>query len=629
MASITDRVSDLLAATPPFDALTDDDRAALLAKMTLELYAPGEIILNQGEDVHRALYVVESGLVRLTDIEADRLVDMRGPGATFGSYGLIQGGALPFEAQAAEHTACALIASEAFAQLRERDERFRGFFDEDLKRYVRGLDGETDAQGAFLLFDTTLGSVLHGDAASVEAGATVREAARAMAEAEQDSVVIVQEGAPVGIVTEGDFVEKVVVGDADPTGPVMALVERPPIALRADARLFDAVRTMMAHRIRRVVVTGVESGGVGLLSAEDIAHIRGLDPVATTERLERTSSVAELAEIRNKSNRRLGRLSGQGVQSEDLLAVVAEVDDQLKHRLLALVERDLRDEWGESRPQDVVDGPWAWLLFGAAGRRESGINGAQTNGLVYADPEPGAEDRAAAYYGELAERVSAALTRCGYAPSGLSASQPAFRQPLAAWHEAFATWIEATDADATGRASQCFDLRVLYGDETLGDVLLAALRERLPAERLVRVLARDGVRTAPPISLLGRFDLDEGPDGRESLDLREKGLAPAARLARALAIDTAYLRSATTFDRLRHVAESDHAGADTARALLPAFATIADLHLREQMAQAERGETPTDRLDPGRLHKSQQNLLKESFQTLGDAQKRLRKLYDL
>ena len=624
--SIASQVADLLASTAPFDSLSDAERASLTEKMTLEIYAPGEVVLEQGEDIHRALYFVAEGLVRLTDAEEDRLVDMRGSGSTFGSYGLMQGGALPFEARAVEQTTCALIAADAFKRLRSENDAFASYFEEDMKRYVRGLDTETDAQGAFLLFDTTLGSVVREGTVAVTPETTVRDAVRQMCAAERDAVVIVQAGAPVGIITEGDVAEKVVAGTADADGPVMALVERPPIALRTEARLFDAVRTMMAHRVRRVVVTGADGKLAGLLSSEDIAHVRGLDPVATTERMERSPTVADLAAIRAESTRRLGRLAGQGVQSEDLLSVTTEVDDQLKERLFHLVEEELRSEWKETRPNDVVDGAWAWLAFGPAGRLESALNVGQDNGLVYDDASG---EHAPAYYEELATRIVAALERCGFQPpdEGVTARAEAFRQPLAAWRAAYAHWASAQDADATSRAALCFDLRVLHGDDALGDALIETIREHLPNERLVRVLASGGTNTSLPLSTFNRFETDEGPDGREGIDLRRRVLQPIVQMARAMAVDTDFFRSANTFDRLRHVAESDHKASGVAQSLLPALATLVDLHLREQMAVAERGGTPTDRLDPGRLHQSQQNLLKETLKTIGKAQKDLGKLY--
>ena len=625
--SFATQISELLAQTEPFDSLSDEDRLVLRQKITLEIYAPGEVILNQGDDIHRALYVVVEGLVRLSEAGTGRTVDMVGAGSQFGSYGLLQGGALPYEAQAVEESSCALIAAESFQRLLDSNEVFRAYFEAETKRYVRTLNEDIDASGAFLLFDTTLGSVLRAEAPTVAADATAREAAQTMSTSDADAVVVVQDGVPVGLVTEGDLVERILAAGASPDGPVMALVERPPVALRTDERLYDAMRTMMRERIRRIVVVDAEGGALrGLLTAEDMSHFRGLDPVATTERLERARSVPELARLRADSNRRLYRLYHQGVHSEDLLDLVTEIDDQLKRRVLATVERTLREDLGD----DAYDGPWAWLTFGAAGRRESVLRAWQDNGLVYADPDPADAERAAAYYEQFATRVVDALRECGYSDpeNGIDASHEAFRQPLSAWQAAFDTWASGADAEASARAALCFDLRALAGDVELGDALRQAIAAHLPNDRLTRIFAREGTRIDIPLSTFGRIEVEE-VDGVTGVNLRTRAIQPVVRLARALAVDIGALDSSNTFDRLRAVGASDHPLAAQAKGLVPSFTTLVDVHLREQMQAAERGEQPTDLVDPDAMHRSQQNLLKETLKGVQSARAAIAKHYKL
>ena len=627
MASLSAQIADLLAETEPFDVLSDEERQSLLQKMTLELYAPGELILQQGDDIHRALYIVTEGLVRLQEAESGRTVDMAGAGSQFGSYGLLQGGALPYEARAVQQTSCALIAAESFKRLLSDNETFRAYFEADIQRYVRMLDEDIDASGAFLLFDTTLGDVLRADPPTVSVDATILDTAQVMAAQEADAVVLVQDGLPMGVVTEGDLVERVMATGADTAGSIMSLVERPPVALRTDERLFDAMRTMMRERIRRVVVVDAEDGRLrGLLTAEDMSHYRGLDPVATTERLERAQSIEELAGLRADSSRRLYRLYHQGVHSEDLMELVTEVDDQLKRQVLRIVQAELADEMGDA----VYDGRWAWLTFGASGRRESVLRAWQDNGLVYADPDPADADRAAAYYEQLATRAVRALQTCGFGDpeNGIDASAEAFRQPLSAWQAAFDTWASGTDAESTARAALCFDLRTLAGDHELGDAICQTIGARLPNERLAKILAREGTRIDVPLSTFGRVEVEE-VDGRTGLNLRTRAVQPIVRLARAMAVDAGYLESANTFDRLREVAQSDHPLAAQAKSLVPPFTTLVDVHLRSQMLAAERGESPSDLVDPDAMHKSQQNLLKETLKSLQSTQTTIRKHYSL
>ena len=616
-------VAALFDRTEPFRSLTAAERASLLQQMTIEFYAAGEVVLQQGEDVHRALYVVTDGLVRLSDAEMGRTIDMCGEGAHFGAYGLVQGGALPYEARAVEgQTACALVSADTFQTLIGSNEAFRTHFEEDIKRFVRQGGNDLDAAGAYLLFDTALGTVLRAQAPTVDAAATVREAAQAMAASDADAIVVVQDGVPVGVVTEGDVVERVVAAGTPTDAAVMSLVDRPPIALRSDERLFDAIRTMMRYRVRRLVVVDAETGALrGLLTSDDVSHYRGLDPVATTERLERAHSVAELAALRADSNRRLHRLHHQGVDAEDLLDIVTEVDDQLKQQVFRLVEAELRAEAeaaGEALPPADA---WAWLTFGPAGRRESVLRAFQDNGIVYADPAPAEAEAHAAYYARLGERAVDALRTCGYADSenGLSAAVPAFRQPLASWTAAYARWTTAVDPDASARAGLAFDLRAIYGDEGFAETLKAGIRAHLPARPLAAILAREGTRLAIPLSTFNRFEIDTA-DGVSGVDVRTRAIAPVVRMARALALDAGFLDSANTFERLRTVGAGPHPLAETARLLLPALTTLVDLHLRSQMLAAEIGRPLSDLVDPEQYNRSQQNLFREALQTVRRAQ---------
>ncbi|HEX8298076.1 MAG TPA: DUF294 nucleotidyltransferase-like domain-containing protein [Rubricoccaceae bacterium] len=627
-------VAALFDRTEPFRSLPAAERAALMQKMTVEFYAPGEVVLQQGEDIHRALYVVTEGVVRLSDAETGRTIDMCGAGASFGAYGLLQGGALPYEARAVEEgTACALVAAETFNAIRASNEAFQSYFDAEVKRFVRLGADDVDAAGAFLLFDTELGRVLRDQTASVEATATAREAAQAMAASDADAVVVLQGGAAIGVVTEGDLVERIVAAGLGAETPVMALVDRPPIALRSDERLFDAIRTMMRYRVRRLVIVDAQTGALrGLLTSDDVSHFRGLDPVATTERLERVDSVAELAALRQDSNRRLYRLHYQGVDAEDLLDIVTEVDDQLKHRLISLVETELRAEAtaaGETLPP--LDA-WAWLTFGPAGRRESVLRAFQDNGIVYADPDPADADAVASYYERLGTRVVEGLRTCGYASSenGLSAAIPAFRQPLSAWKTAYARWTTAADPDASAAAGLAFDLRAIYGDDVLAEALRETVREHLPSRPLTAVLAREAARTPVPLGSFNRFEIDEidvAGTRIAGVDVRMRAVAPTVRMARALALDAGFLGSANTFERLRAVGASPHPLAETARALLPALTTLVDLHLRHQMMAAEIGAPLTDLVDPEHSNRSQQNLLREALQTVRKAQEAVREYF--
>ncbi|MEM8560224.1 MAG: DUF294 nucleotidyltransferase-like domain-containing protein, partial [Bacteroidota bacterium] len=619
--SITERIEALLAATDPFNLLTEAQRTETVAFVSTRMFKEGDLILEQGIDTHKALYIVESGLVRLLDAQQQRLIEMCGEGTHFGSYGLVEGGVLPYEARAVEPTVCALIDAKQFWKLLQENAAFKGYFDENVKRFIRTRETERDAAGAYLLFDTTLGDLLHQPPVTCSPSATIRTVARAMRDYETETVVVVKDALPMGLVTEGDIATRVVAEGRSAEDPVTELITRPPVALNAEARLFEAIQVMMQHRIRRVMVMGEANREgdrrlAGIITAQDVSHFRGLDPVATVERTEKAQSIEELAAIRNESTRRLLRLHQQGVHAQDLLDVITELDDQLKARLFFLVERDLR----EAEPDAASPLPWVWLAFGTPGRRECALTTWQSNGLVYADPADAAEaEHAAAWFALLVDHIEDAFQRCHFFSheDGIVAFAEPFRQPLAAWQAAYRQWTEGAEPVASRRAAPCFDFRPLYGHTALADTLRDTVRTALaapsangtPRASLIRLLMDEATSVKPPLTMFGRrFATSEG-----GLHLRDRGLQPIVGMARALALDLHQTRRTSTFSRLRLVADEVPDLAAEARSLTDAFATLVDVHLRTQMRAVEVGERPSDMIDPEALSKSQQNLLKEAL----------------
>ncbi len=103
---------------------------------------------------------------------------------------------------------------------------------------------------------------------TVPAGATVAEAAKAMARSKIGSLVIVEKGAPVGIITEGD-VSKCVAKGLDPKKTPVGFNKKKLITVDRGERLEFAAKTMAAAGVKKLPV--IEGGKlVGIVTQTDI-----------------------------------------------------------------------------------------------------------------------------------------------------------------------------------------------------------------------------------------------------------------------------------------------------------------------------------------------------------------------
>ena len=106
---------------------------------------------------------------------------------------------------------------------------------------------------------------------SIEASASVVEAARLMREEDIGSLPITDGGKLVGVITDRDITTIVVAEGADPEATSAGDVSsRDPISVEPDKDIEDALQLMARHQVRRLPV--VDDGKlVGIVAQADIA----------------------------------------------------------------------------------------------------------------------------------------------------------------------------------------------------------------------------------------------------------------------------------------------------------------------------------------------------------------------
>jgi CBS domain-containing protein len=121
----------------------------------------------------------------------------------------------------------------------------------------------------------------------IEAERTVREACIMMDRLGVGSLLVEREGKLVGIVTERDFVVRVLSTGLDHTktkvGDVMSY---PVIAVSPDSPVEEAVALMLSHGFRRLPVVGLEGKLLGMVTLSEAAKALLAYQKAVTEMLE-------------------------------------------------------------------------------------------------------------------------------------------------------------------------------------------------------------------------------------------------------------------------------------------------------------------------------------------------------
>jgi IMP dehydrogenase len=127
------------------------------------------------------------------------------------------------------------------------------------------------------------GGALH----TIDAGATVLEAARAMNAHGIGGLVVREGGAPAGIFTERDILRRVVGEERDPaTTVVRDVMTSPVLTCTPETSLEECAALMTARRLRHLPVVGAD-GLAGMVTIGDVMAFQVFEQQTTIEDLNR------------------------------------------------------------------------------------------------------------------------------------------------------------------------------------------------------------------------------------------------------------------------------------------------------------------------------------------------------
>ncbi|HQT71338.1 MAG TPA: CBS domain-containing protein [Thiobacillus sp.] len=174
------------------------------------------------------------------------------------------------------------------------------------------------------------------------------------------SVVICDDAAhPAGILTLKDVLQRVTLAGIPLTTPIATVMSVDPVTLKDAAPVSDALLLMSRRGIHHLA--RVEGGRlIGVVSEKDVFALRRLSMRGITGAIVRAEDRASLPALARDIGALAHNLLAQGMDAENLTAILSGLNDRLTQRV---IER-------ESRAARLPDVPWCWLALRYEGRME-------------------------------------------------------------------------------------------------------------------------------------------------------------------------------------------------------------------------------------------------------------------
>lgn len=609
-------IRSFLAGIAPFDRLPDDALDALPRQLSIRYLRRGTVFPPTDAD-RDYLYIVRAGAVEMRD-RGDELVDKFGEGELYAAVCGRDGNAKDsWRGLTVEDSLFYLLPCEQLQALRERHREFNDHFTRSMRsRLRRALQAQQRAEANTGLLRVAVRELVNRPPVHATPATSIREAARLMSTERVSALLLMDEDALVGLVTDRDLRTRCLAAGLSAEGSVRDIMTRELYTIDADSPAFEALMTMTRLGVHHLPVLD-EGRLMGLVSNNDLIRYQSNNTMYLAGDVRRCASVDELAVACRALPEVQVQLAAAGATPGQLGQAIASVTDALTQRLLELAEQAL------GKPPV----PYTWLAVASQARREQTVHSDQDNALLLSDDYRPAEH--GAYFTALASRVNDGLDACGfrYCPGEVMARNPEWRQPYRDWRRYFDAWITRPERKSLMLACNFFDMRPVHGDPTMFQRLhVDVLKQAASNQIFLAHMAANAMSQRPPLGFFRNFLLVHGGDYDSTLDLKLRGIVPIVHLARVFAL-AAGLPQLNTAERLRAAAQAGSLSTDSAANLEDALELISTLRARHQARQIKHGQKPDNYVRPEELSQLERGHLKDAFSVIATLQDALAQRY--
>ncbi len=303
--------------------------------------------------------------------------------------------------------------------------------------------------------------------------------------------------------------------------------------------------------------------------------------------IEKAGSIDDLRTLHSRIQALVLHLSGTGIPIRDMVKPIANLNDQVLIRLIALLRAD--------KYADLTD-DFAFVVMGSEGRGSRPCPPTRTTRS--STPTRWARTRSPrleAFSHELIEAlISIGVPPC---PGGIMAKNPPWRRSLSGWKMELNRWLSTPTPDNVMTGSMFMDLRALYGRSDL----VRALKEHAFAtlsedQGFLMRMAQNMTNFLPPLGWFGKVKLEKSGPHRGRLDVKKAGIFAITDGVKALAIE-AHALDGTTHDRIEALTAAGVIKPEDAKNLLASFDFVIDPPARPCRGATRRRDADQLRVD--------------------------------
>ncbi len=615
-----------LSGVGPFTFLPEEAVEDAARAISMVFQPKGSILFTQGRTRVGYLYILHKGSAeRYYDRNGKKeMRDILSEGDMYGGISMLLNDGLSVRTlEVTEDAYFYLLPKDNFLRICEEFGEFTEYFTDTFgkrmldKSYAAIVARTTVPTGESVqLFNQPVLQICNRSTVFGTPDMTIQQVAKRMHQ-ENSTYLMVPSDDPQtsGIITESDLTRKVIATGYDIHQPAVNIMSTPLRTIEEDSMVSEALMAMMANDVKHLAVTGEEDQIIGVLTNRELISAQGQSPLFLLREISRAESLEEIIQQHIRLPSIVKGLISSGAKARNINRMITTVSGTILKKVMQFVMKEMG--------QAPVN--FAFMILGSEGRGEQTLKTDQDNAIVFEDVSEAELPEVMPYFLEVGQRACKLLDQVGYkyCDGEVMAQNPNWCQPLGKWMTYFLQWIHAAEPEDLLQASIFFDFRCGYGDTqlvaSLSNHLFGAIAQW---SGFLRHMTENALYFKPPLGFFRNFVVESKGEHRDAFDIKS-AMMPIVDFARVYALKNG-VATTNTLDRLKELRKLEVLSQEEYDEAEKAYSFLMQLRLTRQVTVAlDQHKSPDNFINPKRLTKIEQTMLKEIFKRVEKFQSKM------
>ncbi len=578
----------------PFNRVDDFELDKLLEALDV-VYFKENTTLLLADEKPLFLYFIIKGVVQ--EIHEDTVISVFGNSEYFDPISLIANSA-KHTFKTTTETICYALPRDIFLEIMYKNEELEGYFFQSISTKLNSsVDNEQSKEFINFMISKVCDAYLQKPL-MVEDTKTIFHTVEAMKKSKASSIIVKGADGKLGIVTDTDFREKIILNRIDFDSPISIITSWGLKTVNQNEFLFNAQIEMNKFGVKRLVVVDDENNITGVLDLISLTSFFASHTYSVILELDNTQNVEELKLASEKFVRVIRILHAKGVKVRYIAKIISQLNNKLFKRLFELIA-----------PEELKTSA-ALIIMGSEGREEQILRTDQDNALILSNDCKVSKE----VIFEFTQNFTNHLIDCGYprCTGNIMVSNPFWVKTQSEFEETIFDWINTPSEENHMNLAIFYDAFAVAGDK----YLLVNLKQYLfikatDSSVFHSFFAKPVLNFTTPLGMFANFIVDKR-EHKDELDIKKGGIFPIVHGIRALSLEHK-IRKTNTIHRIKELQSMDVIDMEFSLELIETFNLLLTLRLKFRLKKIDAKEPLDNYINPNMLNSLEKDLLRDGL----------------